>query len=157
MNQRAREANALLHAVTEAFDEAVLHVRRVRDLHDLRDAHRALRRGNAERGAEEVQVFPDAHVVVRAEHVRHVADQPLDLLRVLDAVDAVDQRHARRRPNQATRILIVVVLPAPFGPMNPRISPEPSVKVRSFKRRERSVLLRQVFDDERGPVGRGGG
>ena len=83
-----------------------------------------------------------AHVVVGAERVRHVADQPLDLAR--------GRRRSRRPATVAvplvgrarpTRILIVVVLPAPFGPMKPRICPRPTDSVSRSRARNRPYFF----------------
>ena len=49
-----------------------------------------------------------------------------------------------------TRILIVVVLPAPFGPISPRICPALQGERQVVQRRERPVLLRQMVEAEHG-------
>ncbi len=51
------------------------------------------------------------------------------------------------------RMRIVVVLPAPFGPRNPTISPGRALKLRSWMAGKRSVELGQAFDvDHRFPA-----
>ena len=53
-----------------------------------------LRTADAEGGTKEIEVLPHAHVVIRPEHVGHVSDKSLDLLRLLHAVAAGDRGRA---------------------------------------------------------------
>jgi len=55
---------------------------------------------------------------------RHVADQAPHAQRVADDVEPADARAAAARRSSVARIRIVVVLPAPFGPMKPQIEVE---------------------------------
>ena len=100
VQERARDGHPLPHAVAQALDEQVLEAARAGHLQDLVDPLVARSTADAERGPEEVEVLADAHVVVGAERVGHVADEPLDLSRHRGAVDARDRGGAARRPGQ---------------------------------------------------------
>src|SRR5438105_2241960 len=69
------------------------------------DAFRALAPGNAERCSEEIEVFADAHVVVRAKDVGHVADEALDLPRLGNTVHPRNFGFSTRRSCQTDQDL----------------------------------------------------
>ena len=86
---------------------------------------------HAEEAAVEVEVLPHGERPVERVGLGHDADQPLGLGRV------ARRRRRRRRaadpPVGMTRVVsmpAVVVLPAPFGPSRPKISPRSTVRSR---------------------------
>ena len=63
VHQCARHADALLHAMAETLDETVFHVCRAGRLHDFFNALHAFSTPNTECCSEEIEIFPDAHIV----------------------------------------------------------------------------------------------
>ena len=85
---------------------------------------RARRCVHAEVTTVEVEVLADVERAVERVRLRDDADDLLGEGRVRDDVDPADR--GRRRRSGSTRVVsipTVVVLPAPFGPSSPKISP----------------------------------
>jgi hypothetical protein len=82
MQQHAGQPEALGHAAAEAGDEGFALVAEVDQLqHFVADFAAGLALDAVGRG-EELQVLDDLHVVVHAEEVGHVADDPADFFRL---------------------------------------------------------------------------
>ena len=90
VEQRAAEAEALGHALGKLVRKAVGERDEVGELHDLLDAVLAFGAAVAEGAGVEIEVFEHGHVVVIAEMVGHPADEPADVGRVVDDIDAAD-------------------------------------------------------------------
>jgi hypothetical protein len=71
VDQRVRQAQALLHAAREALDVRVALRPEVHQVQEVADHPPPALGGNAVAAGEEVQVLPDLHVVVDPEAVRH--------------------------------------------------------------------------------------
>ena len=77
---------------------------------------------------EERDVLVDAQIAVQAEALRQVADRLGEPPMLADRIEAEHaDRAARRRCSRPQIIRIVVVLPAPSGPIRPNISPRSTV------------------------------
>ena len=81
-------------------------------------------RGDAVAGGEELEVLVDAQVVVDAEHVGHVAEPAAHVASVL----ATGRCRAPRNEPLVGRSSVAIIenvvdLPAPFGPISPKIEP----------------------------------
>ena len=99
-------------------------VGQVDDLEDLVDARSSVGAAEPVQPAEEAQVLARAEVRVDREVLRHVADLGLARGRLDDRAAGpatTTSPPSRRRIPQT--IEIVVVLPAPFGPRRPYVSP----------------------------------
>ena len=84
---------------------------------------------------EERDVLVDAEVAVQAEALRQIADRAGDRAVIGDRVAAEHADRARRRRAAARTIRrIVVVLPAPSGPISPNISPGRTSNVSAVER-----------------------
>ena len=85
-----------------------------------------------ERGAI-IEIFGHAHVVIERNVFRHVTKMRAGLERLLENIETGDRGAAGSWRHEARqRMRIVVVLPAPFGPRKPMISPLPTSKFRSW-------------------------
>jgi len=133
VHQRARDADALLHAARKRVHKAVPHVLGLRDVQHVVDAVLAFLPRNLERRPEEVQVLPHAHLVVHAEAVRHVSHKRFDEVAVGGNVRAGDCGLASRGLSSPARMRIVVVLPAPLCPMYPNTWPFGIARFRSTR------------------------
>ena len=80
-----------------------------------------------EPGAE-LQVFPHPHVLVQRIVLRHVTDPAPHFVRVRRHIQARHPRQPEVAGMKQERMRMVVLLPAPFGPSRPTISPRPTVK-----------------------------
>ncbi len=100
MDERVREAQPLAHAARERLDVRLALVRETDDLEQLADHRRSPGGGDAVAAGEEVEVLPDAKVVVDAVEVGHVADAASNLDGVGGDGDAGDERLTRRRSEQ---------------------------------------------------------
>ena len=97
---------------------------------------------------EEVEVLPDLHVVVDPEGVRHEAEDATDLVGVPGDRPAGDLGASRPTGRSSVAsIRSVVVLPAPFGPTRPKISPSLDAEV-DAGHRDRPVV---ALDEALGP------
>lgn len=85
---------------------------------------------HALQGRAVIEILRDPHVVVERNIFRHVTEVRPGLERLLE----MSKPAIVARPDVAgmklERIRIVVLLPAPFGPRNPMISPLPTSKFR---------------------------
>ena len=97
VDERVGEAQPLAHAAREGLDVGVALVGEADDLEQLADHRGPAGRGDAVAAREEVEVLPDAEVVVHAVEVGHVADAAADLDRVRADRDAGHERLARGR------------------------------------------------------------
>ncbi len=96
VDERVRQAEPLPHSARHALDVAVAPVGQPHDLEQLADHRRAAVRRHAVAAGEEVEVLPDAQVVVDPVEVGHVADAATDLDRIGVDRDAGHIRLARR-------------------------------------------------------------
>jgi hypothetical protein len=65
---------------------------------------------------------------------------------VLDHVVAADDGGRTSAPGSPAAIFMVVDLPAPFGPRNPRTSPRSTVKLMPANRLDVAKAFRKSFD-----------
>src|SRR5262249_46826721 len=145
VQQRAGDGDALLHAVAERLDVQVAEGARPGGIEDLADPAGPFAPRDAERRPEEVEVLADAHVVVRAERVRHVPDQALDLPPLGDAVCPGDAGRPARRAGQPDQDLDGRRLPGPVGPDEAKdLSPLDGQR-QPVQRHDAAVLLRQLL------------
>ena len=88
---------------------------------------------------EERDVLVDAEIAVQAEALREIADRVGERAMLADRIDAEHADRGRRRPRSRPQISrIVVVLPAPSGPISPNISPgRPRATARATRRPSR--------------------
>ena len=121
LREPARERH---HGRLGALGEAELHQQLVGGGPRCGGAH-------AEEAAVKVQVLPYGQGAVERVGLRHDADQLLGDRRVLDDIDIADECAARASGStRVVSMLAVVVLPAPFGPSSPKISPSATVRLR---------------------------
>ena len=71
------------------------------------------------------QIFRRRQIVVEADLIRQVADLALDRERLAHGVVASTRAWPSEMSVSPSSIRMVVVLPAPFGPSRPKISPAP--------------------------------
>ena len=145
VQQRPGDSHALLHAVAQRLDVQIVEGACPRQLQHLADPPRPVPPRQAERRSEKVEVLADAHVVIRTEHIRHVADQPLDLPRLRDAVGPGDRRRAARRPGQADEDLDGRRLARAVRPHEAEDLPSLHGQGQTVQRHDVAVAFRQVF------------
>ncbi len=96
VNQRLREADALLVALRQLAALAIRHVGDARALHHGLDALRAVSRRHAFDLRDERQVFHDAHVGIERRRFRQIAGAALGFDRLVEHVEAGDDGFAVR-------------------------------------------------------------
>ena len=95
-------------------------------LQHLRTAPPRLRGGHAVQPGEEHQVLPGRKIRVNSQVLRHVADGALGPDREWVVIGSpATTTSPPSRSSRPAIIEIVVVLPAPFGPSSPYVSPAP--------------------------------
>ena len=102
MNDRLREAHPLLVPAGQIGDEAAAHVAKRQPLQCSVQGGGQLRRVDAFDAPDEREVFVHRHFAVERGDFRQIADRPLDLHRL---VEAVVSRHSggARRGGKSTR------------------------------------------------------
>jgi hypothetical protein len=128
VDECARDHHALAHALGEAV-HAVL--RAVGETDPAQDLHRVGILDPEERRVE-VQVLQRAHVEIEVLLLEAHADLRLDLRVVVPGLPAEDLARPLLGDIWPVSTLIVVDLPAPFGPRKPRISPGITSKLTFF-------------------------
>ena len=120
-----RERELLLHAAGELPGAAVAERLEPAEGHQLAVARaRARRGGTPNRSAKKRRFSATRQVGVEAEALRHVAEVLLDGPRLARAVVPEHASPCRRRAAAGRRAMrMVVVLPAPSGPIRPQIWP----------------------------------
>ena len=142
------DVQAALHAARELLGPVLRPVGQADDLEELGDPVAQRPAAHAVELAEEDEVLAGGQVRVDRQVLGHVADGGLGRGRARDR-SAGRRRRPRRRPGvrRPQIIEIVVVLPAPFGPSRPYVSPgaiskpTPSTASRSPNRFTRPVQL----------------
>src|SRR5690606_13419200 len=97
VEERFREARALEHPAREGGDEPIAMRSEVGESQDVLDHPLSARAVDLEGEEEELEILGERHVVVDAEGVGHVADEPFHLQRIFHDVDTVDGRRSARR------------------------------------------------------------
>ena len=154
VHERGGELHALLVAERERLDPVPRALRDPEHLERLGGPSAGVGRVEPVEPREVHELLVHAHLRVEAALLRHVPEAPARSRRRSDALPS----HRRRRPPSSTpsAIRIVVVLPAPFGPTNPTISPSrtandtPSSATTSSKRRRRSISSSMRAPSDRG-------
>jgi len=127
-NERGGELDALLVAEAERLELVVAPLGEAEALQPARGRRARVRAGHAVQLTEVAQLVGQAHLRVQATLLGHVADLPATVER---------QRHpaeshlARVGGQHASMMRIVVVLPAPLRPTNPKSSPADTSRERS--------------------------
>ena len=150
MPEGAGDGYALFHAVTERFHVEVAEGSGPGCFEHLANPSRPFPPGDAERGPEEIEVLRDAHVVVRAEDIRHVAHQPLNLPRLGHAVHAGDSGRAAGGASQPDQDLDGRRLPGSVGPDEAKNLPALHGQRKTVQGHEFAILLRQCLGFEDG-------
>ena len=123
VDERVGEAQPLLHAARQVLDVGVALVAEIDQLEQVADHPAPAGRRQPVAAGEEVEVLPDLHVVVDPERVRHEPEDAPDLVGVPGHRPAGDLGLPASGRRSVASIRRVVVLPAPFGPTSPKISP----------------------------------
>ena len=97
VDERVGEAQPLLHPARQALDVGVSLVAEIDEVEEVADHPPAAIGGDVVAASEEVEILPDLHVVVNAEHVWHEAEDATRLVGVPPHGDAGDFSLARRR------------------------------------------------------------
>ena len=87
--------------MTQALNVFVLHVRCIGDLHHVCNSLLSISSRNTKDRAKKIEILMNSHVVVRAETIRHVPNESLDLGSVLTTVHTRNKRRAGRRSRQS--------------------------------------------------------
>ena len=116
VDQRVRQAEALLHPARQRLDVGVALVGEVDELEQVADHPAPRRRAEAVAAGEEVEVLPDLHVVVDPERVRHEPEDATYLVGVPGDGPAGDlgltgRRQQERREHPERRGLARAVRP----------------------------------------------
>ena len=144
MDQRPRDGHFLLHPLRELRRQCLSTIAEPEAIQRARD--RTLRMLHPIQPRVDEQVEPNGQSIPEPGRFGEETDARRGLRRGARGVNGIPAMLARP-PDGTIRppsILSVVVLPAPFGPSRPKISPgstrsdTPSTAIRSSKRRERS-------------------
>src|SRR5690606_18928311 len=101
VQQRGGDHHLLAHPLRVLGQAAVLDLAQAEQLEELAAPRRRRLRVQVVEARDEVQVLRRRQRVIERRGLRHVADAPLDLERLLDDVEPRNHRTARRRPDQA--------------------------------------------------------
>ncbi len=146
MNERFRQAEALLHAARQFLDVGISLLGEIRQLqHILDDVVTALLR-DLVGSSEKVEVLPHFDVVVDAEEVRHVADDGADRLGLADDVEAGDGRRSGRGAQEGGEHLDRRRLPGAVGADEAEDIPLFQVEAEVIHRDQCLILLAQLLD-----------
>ena len=130
VDQRRRHGHALAHALGIFGDQLV--ARSPSSSNSSSSSRRALPRHRAVQpvdAADEFDELAAGEMIEQQRFVGHQADLLLDLERLLRHGQTQQRDGARVGGARPISILMVVVLPAPFGPRNPKKQPRGTVSV----------------------------
>ncbi len=130
VEEDAGDGEALLHAAAEGVDLGGGFVVEIGEVEDVGDDFAALHAVDVVAGGEELEVLGDDHVFVGAHEVGDVTDEGADHAVLVADGEAVDHGLSEVGLRRVARILMVVVFPAPLGPMKPKHSPCSMVRLR---------------------------
>ena len=132
VHERIGQADPLPVTFRERADEFFFHVfQSAKFFHIANPLRDAAMRHAFQRGAV-IEILRHAHVVIERDIFRHVTEMRAGLRAI---ARKYRNRRSVARPEvggmKLERMRMVVLLPAPFGPRNPMISPLPTSKFRS--------------------------
>ena len=144
MQDAGGEREPLLPAAGQLPGQLVAAVLEAHALHDRADRLASI--ANLVDAGDEVEVLEDRQVLIEAEALRHVADLAADLDAVADDVVAEAWPVPASGLSRPQSMRIVVVLPLPFAPRKPQISPSADLQVQAFDDLQVAETLAQSVD-----------